>query len=153
MFLSLIQSPKKSFRERSTMLKKSALITLLACAVLFAAAPVPTVLDSIKVPVPIIKEVSPTVFTGKITYKLTLGDNDSLNISLDFVPQNGGPIPVITYTDGTYGMIPMATGINGKNDIFFTATFPTAPALTKPRIFRSTESGMCWLLGSSASTR
>lgn len=96
---------------------------------IFALPVVNTVLDSAVVPVKVIAG-SGTNWTGKVNYWLKVGDNDSLNISLQINPVGGAPACNITSTTGDVGTIQWANGINGKREIFFDCTFPTAPANT-----------------------
>lgn len=92
----------------------------------------PTVLNTVHVPANIIKG-SGLSWSGKVTYMLTVGDNDSLTVTLTVVPDASTPAApacVVTPTDGDFGVFPMITGKNGKREIFFNATFTTAPAVT-----------------------
>jgi beta-glucosidase len=112
--------------RRTVMLKKILGLIMLFSAGIFA---VPTVIDSIYVPIKVIDGVG-TNWTGKVSYWLTVGDNDSLNISLTIDPVSASS-PTCTVTmDGDAGMFPMVNGMNGKRDIFFTATFSSAPTQT-----------------------
>lgn len=105
------------------MLKKILGLMMLFSAGIFA---VPTVIDSIYVPIKVIDGVG-TNWTGKVSYWLTVGDNDSLNISLTIDPVSATS-PTCTVTmDGDAGMFPMVNGMNGKRDIYFTAAFSSAP--------------------------
>jgi beta-glucosidase len=106
---------------------------LLVCSVnLFALPVVTTGLDSVKVPVNIIRG-SGLAWSGKVKYFLTVGDNDSLNISLTISPASttpSAPACVVTKTVGDVGMFPMITGKNGKREIFFDCSFTAAPGAT-----------------------
>jgi beta-glucosidase len=98
----------------------------------FALPVVSTGLDSIKVPLNILRG-SGTTWSGKVYYKYTVGDNDSLNISLAITPAAAtpnAPACTITKTVGDVGMFPMVTGMNGRRQIFFDCSFATAPAST-----------------------
>jgi beta-glucosidase len=109
------------------MLKKVIGILMLFTVGVFA---VPTVLDSVKVPVKVIAGAG-TNWTGKVTYWLVVGDNDSLNISLKIDPVNAAsPACVISNVSGDAGMFPMINGMNGKREIFFECSFATPPAQT-----------------------
>jgi beta-glucosidase len=110
------------------MLKKIIGILMIFTAGVFA---VPTVLDSIKVPEKVLSG-SGLTWSGKVTYWLVVGDNDSLNIALIIAPVAGGtgPACTITKTEGDVGVFPMINGMNGKREIFFECTFATPPAET-----------------------
>jgi beta-glucosidase len=111
------------------MLKKITTLLMLFSVSIFALPVVNTVLDSAVVPVKVIAG-SGTNWTGKVNYWLKVGDNDSLNISLQINPVGGAPACNITSTTGDVGTIQWANGINGKREIFFDCTFPTAPLAT-----------------------
>jgi beta-glucosidase len=111
------------------MLKKISALLMFFSASIFALPVVNTSLDSAVVPVKVISG-SGTTWSGKVNYWLKVGDNDSLNISLTINPVGGAPACNITNTSGDVGMIQWANGINGKREIFFDCTFPTAPVNT-----------------------
>ena len=96
---------------------------------IFALPVVNTYLDSAVVPVKVIAG-SGTNWTAKVNYWLRVGDNDSLNISVQINPVATGPACTITNPQGDVGTIQWANGINGKREIFFDCTFPTAPLAT-----------------------
>lgn len=96
---------------------------------IFALPVVNTSLDSAVVPVKVISG-SGTTWSGKVNYWLKVGDNDSLNISLTITPVGAAPACNITNATGDVGTIQWANGINGKREIFFDCTFPTAPVMT-----------------------
>jgi beta-glucosidase len=109
------------------MLRKIMMVVLVVSASIFAAS---TVFDSVKVPVKVI-DGSGLAWTGKVTYWLVIGDNDSLNISLKIDPVNtASPACVINKVSGDVGMYPMVNGMNGKREIFFECSFATAPTAT-----------------------
>lgn len=114
------------------MIKRIIGLLMVISASTFALPVVATGLDSIRVPAKIIKGIGAS-WTGKVTYFLTVGDNDSLNISLKIDPASttpSAPVCTITKTDGDVGTFPMITGKNGKREIFFQCSFATAPAAT-----------------------
>jgi beta-glucosidase len=111
------------------MLKKISALLMFFSVSIFALPVVPTNLDSAVVPVKVIAG-SGTTWTGKVNYWLRVGDNDSLNISLQINPVGGAPACNITSTDGDVGTIQWANGINGKREIFFNCTFAVAPVAT-----------------------
>ncbi len=122
------------------MLKKALGILMLVSASLYALTYGPTVLDSVKVPAKIIKG-SGVNWTGKVTYFLTVGDNDSLTVTLSVVPDvstPAAPACAVTPTDGDFGVFPMITGKNGKREIFFNATFAAAPQPTDKYVAKVT---------------
>ena len=99
----------------------------------FAASPVSdtglTQVDTVLVPVKILRNLGGGVYTGKISYNLTVGSNDSLVIGLDFVPMGGGAPIVPDSVFGTaIGIQSSANGINGQNDIFFRCKITGTPA-------------------------
>jgi len=106
------------------MLKNVLMGLMVMSASLFA---VTTVMDSVKVPVNVIAGAG-TSWTGKVTYWLVVGDNDSLNISLAINPVNAtSPVCTITKVSGDVGMYPMINGMNGKREIFFECSFAAQP--------------------------
>jgi beta-glucosidase len=111
------------------MLKKISALLMLFSVSVFALPVVPTYLDSVVVPVKVIAG-SGTNWTGKVNYWLRVGDNDSLNISLQINPVAAGPACTITNPVGDVGIIQWANGINGKREIFFDCSFATAPLAT-----------------------
>lgn len=111
------------------MLKKISALLMLFSVSIFGLPVIPTNLDSVVVPVKVIAG-SGTNWTGKVNYWLRVGDNDSLNISLQINPVGAAPACNITNPQGDVGTIQWANGINGKREIFFDCTFPTAPAST-----------------------
>jgi|WetSurMetagenome_2_1015567.scaffolds.fasta_scaffold01093_9 beta-glucosidase len=106
---------------------------VLALSVGLMALPVLTsTVDNVKVPAFLIKG-SGLTWSGKVTYMLVTGDNDSVNISLAINPAPATPnAPAcnVTKTEGDVGMFPMINGMNGKREIFFECSFATAPAAT-----------------------
>ena len=105
---------------------------MLMTASLFALPVLSTYMDSVKVPIYLIRG-NGTDWTGKVYYKFVAGDNDSLNISLAINPApatTNAPVCTITKTVGDVGMFPMITGMNGKRQIFFECSFATAPVAT-----------------------
>ncbi|HUI91265.1 MAG TPA: glycoside hydrolase family 3 C-terminal domain-containing protein [Chitinivibrionales bacterium] len=111
------------------MLKKISALLIIFSASIFALPSYPTYLDSVVVPVKVISG-SGTTWSGKVNYWLRVGDNDSLSISLQINPVGGAPACNISNTSGDVGTIQWANGINGKREIFFDCTFPTAPMAT-----------------------
>ena len=95
----------------------------------FSLPVIPTRLDSVVVPVKVISG-SGVNWSGKVNYWLWIGDNDSLNISLQINPVGNAPACNITKTEGDVGTIQHANGINGKREIFFECSFTTPPAPT-----------------------
>ena len=107
-------------------------LMLIFCANLFSA--VPTGLNNVIVPVKILQPnpVAPS-YSGKVTYELTVGDNDSLNIALAIVADASTPnAPAcnVTKAEGDAGLFPMITGKNGKREIFFECQCAAQPAAT-----------------------
>jgi beta-glucosidase len=120
------------FRRNSIMLRKVIGLLMFLSVCSFALPVVSTGLDSVKVPLNILRG-SGTTWSGKVYYKYTVGDNDSLNISLAIIPAAAtpnAPACTITKTVGDVGMFPMVTGMNGRRQIFFDCSFATAPAST-----------------------
>jgi beta-glucosidase len=120
------------FRRKIFMMKRLISLLMVLAVSSFALPVVPTGLDSIKVPAKIIKGNGVT-WSGKVTYFLTVGDNDSLNISLKIDPAPAtptSPVCTITGTSGDVGTFPMITGKNGKREIFFDCSFATPPSAT-----------------------
>ncbi|HMD69612.1 MAG TPA: hypothetical protein VKF42_12075, partial [Chitinivibrionales bacterium] len=115
------------------MVKKVLGILMVVSASLCAAVTYgPTVLNTVHVPANIIKG-SGLSWSGKVTYMLTVGDNDSLTVTLTVAPDASTPAApacAVTPSDGDFGVFPMITGKNGKREIFFNATFTAAPAVT-----------------------
>ncbi len=112
------------------MIRKAIGVLMILTAASFALPVIPTTLDSVKVPAKIIKG-SGVNWTGKVTYYLSVGDNDSLQIVLSIAPASTTPTAptcTVTKTSGDAGIYPMITGLNGKREIFFECTFASAPA-------------------------
>jgi beta-glucosidase len=91
------------------------------------------VLDTVFVPVKIMKLESITAgvydYSGQVTYDIRVGLNDSLNISLDFVPVGGGTAITPYQVDGmvgTKGFLEV-NGIGGTNVINFRCQTTGAP--------------------------
>ena len=130
----------------------------------FAASPVSdtglTQVDTVLVPVKILRNLGGGVYTGKISYNLTVGSNDSLVIGLDFVPMGGGATIVPDSVYGTaMGIQSPANGINGQNDIFFRCTITGTPAasyqarLTIKANFSAVESTTNSIIGQMTQTQ
>ena len=109
------------------------------CAVLFSAAclhAAPTVIDTVRVPVKIIRLVGKTTqgtdsiyqYYGKISYHVTLGDQDSLNIALAFLPVGGGNAVTPYQVTGDAGTRSLVNGINGQNAVYFRCKITGHPA-------------------------
>jgi beta-glucosidase len=107
------------------MMKKFCFALMLFSTCVFA---VPTVVDTVLVPIKILRYAGNGVYTGKISYNLTVGDNDSLAIGLAFIPVGGGTTIVPDSMWGTAGILSVVNGINGQNDIFFRCKITGAPA-------------------------
>ena len=96
----------------------------------------PTAIDTILVPVKIIKCLSITAqgadsvyaYTGKVNYALKVGDQDSLNVALDFVPVGGGAAVTPYQISGDAGTRSVVNGINGQNSIYFKCRITGRPA-------------------------
>jgi beta-glucosidase len=116
-----------------TMLKALLIIMALCFAAQSAA---PTVIDTVLVPVKIIKlqSITPqggdTVYDyyGKINYLLHVGDRDSLNVALDFVPVGGGNAVTPYQVTGDAGTRSLVNGINGQNAVYFRCKITGRPA-------------------------
>jgi len=102
------------------MTKKTLLILSL---VSLGAWAVPTTLDTVSVPVKLLKAVSSAggaaYYQGKVNFDMHLHDNDSLNISLAFAPVGAGAAVVVDSVKGDAGIFPFANGMNGANEIYF----------------------------------
>jgi Beta-glucosidase-related glycosidases len=96
----------------------------------------PTTIDTVLVPVKIIKLQSVTVqgsdsvydYYGKVNYFLKVGDRDSLNVVLDFVPVGGGTAITPYELTGDAGTRSLVNGINGRNSIYFKCKITGQPA-------------------------
>ena len=93
-----------------------------------------TVIDTVTVPIKLLRCVAiiNTVpyYYGKVAYGLHVGDYDSLNISLAFVPVGAGAAVVVDSVKGDVGTSSPVTGINGDNGIYFWCHIAGAPAAT-----------------------
>ena len=115
------------------MIRKIFLFVAFLLAGVFAT---PTIIDTVQVPVKIIKLLSITTqgtnqvynYSGKITYNLRVGAADSLNCSLTFVPVGGGTTITPTSTSGDVGIRSVVNGINGQNTICFNCSITGTPA-------------------------
>ena len=67
-------------------------------------------------------------YYGKVQYRLRVGDRDSLNIGLDFVPVGGGTIITPWEVIGDAGIKNVVNGINGVNSIYFRCSIVGQPA-------------------------
>ncbi len=116
-------------------------ITLVSVGTLVSAVPLTvdtthTVVDTVMVPVKILKLTSVTGsgasmvsnYSGQVTYNLHIGGNDSLNVGLSFVPVGGGTTIVPTWDSGMVGPMGFVNGINGKNRIYFRCSITGTPA-------------------------
>jgi beta-glucosidase len=106
-------------------------LLIILCAGLVAAAP--TVLDNVRVPGMILTNNGDGTYSGMATYQLTIGDNDSLNITLTIAQDAstpGAPACNVTKAEGDVGLFPMINGKNGKRTIFFVCQPAAAPAAT-----------------------
>jgi beta-glucosidase len=114
------------------MIKKIICFVVVLSASIFAASPVSdtgnTVVDTLLVPIRILRNLGNGVYTGKVSYNLTVGSNDSLAIKLEIVPVGGGTTIVPEIIAGNVGIQSPANGINGQNDIFFKCTIAGTPA-------------------------
>jgi len=120
------------------------LLALLSCGVLanytgtLPYVPSVNVIDTVNVPVKIIKLLSVTGsgaitvydYSGRITFDFHLGLNDSLNIALDFVPVGGGTIVTPYQVSGMVGTkgYPEVNGIGGTNTVDFKCKITGTPA-------------------------
>jgi beta-glucosidase len=120
--------------------KHISLFMLILCVTLFAS--VPTGLTNVIVPVKILQStLAELSYSGMVTYELTVGDNDSLVISLTIVPDASTPYaPACTVTKavGDVGIFPMITGKNGKREIFFECQFKELPGGTDKYVAKVT---------------
>jgi beta-glucosidase len=111
------------------MIKK---IILFLSLLSFCAMAVPTVIDTVVVPIKYLKCVEVTgnlsYYVGKTSYDLHVGDNDSLNISLTFAPVGTGTAVVVDSVKGDVGTHSLVNGINGTNDIYFWCHIDGTPA-------------------------
>jgi beta-glucosidase len=109
-------------------------IVLLLTLISFGVFAVPTVIDTVTVPINLIKFVSITggvpYYAGTIDYNLHVGDNDSLNISLAFVPAGTGAAVTVDSMRGDAGIKSVVNGINGLNKINFWCHITGTPAAT-----------------------
>ena len=67
-------------------------------------------------------------YYGKVMYHLTVGDQDSLTIGLDFVPVGGGTPAVPYEVSGDAGTQSQVNGINGDRSIYFRCRITGLPA-------------------------
>ncbi len=127
------------------MFRKSTMLIAILSTCLFANYPgtlpyVPTVnvIDTVNVPVKIIQCTGVTgsgttavySYTGRVTFDFHLGLNDSLNISLAFVPVGGGATIIpskVSGMVGTKGFLDV-NGIGGTNTIDFECQITGQPA-------------------------
>jgi len=114
------------------MIKKMISFIAVLSTCILAASPVSdtgqTMVDTLLVPVKILRNLGNGVYTGKVTYNLTVGSNDSFAIGLAFVPVGGGTTIIPDSTFGTVGILSPANGINGQNEIFFRCKITGTPA-------------------------
>jgi hypothetical protein len=116
------------------MLKAVFFAVALAYGVVSAA---PTILDTVLVPIKIIKLLSITPqggdtvyeYAGKVNYAMKIGDRDSLNVALDFLPVGGGTAVTPYQTTGDAGARGVVNGINGQNSVYFRCRITGRPAL------------------------
>ncbi len=114
------------------MAKKVFCIIIACVALLHAAA---TVIDTVMVPIKImtLQSVTPQGadtlynYSGKVTYHLEVGDRDSLNVGLKFIPVGGGDTVVPSVVAGDVGIRSTVNGINGTNSIYFNCSIVNAP--------------------------
>ncbi|MBN1128516.1 MAG: glycoside hydrolase family 3 C-terminal domain-containing protein [Chitinispirillaceae bacterium] len=110
-----------------------------AALLLFQTVPAtPTIVDTVLVPVKIIRlgsitaqQGSDTVYeySGQVYYDLRIGSQDSLTVALDFIPAAGGA-PVTPYEiTGDAGIRSAVNGINGRNVVAFKCRITGKPAL------------------------
>jgi beta-glucosidase len=123
------------------MTKKVFCIILACVAFLYAqtaAIPGATIIDTVVVPIKILRLLSITPvdssdtlynYSGKVNYHLEVGARDSLNISLMFVPVGGGDTVVTDQITGDAGIRSSVNGINGINSIYFTCHMVHAPVV------------------------
>ncbi|MGB7568042.1 MAG: glycoside hydrolase family 3 C-terminal domain-containing protein [Chitinivibrionales bacterium] len=115
------------------MIKALFLAVILFCTAISAA---PTAIDTVLVPVKIVKLQSITIqggdtiydYYGKINYFLSVGDQDSLNVGLDFVPVGGGSAVTPYQVTGDAGIRSFVNGINGQNSIYFRCKITGKPS-------------------------
>jgi beta-glucosidase len=107
-------------------------ILLILTVLSFGAFAVPTVIDTVTVPVKVLRVTSSvggvTYYSGRINYTLHVGDNDSLSIALAFVPSAGGAAVTIDSVRGDAGIRSVVNGINGSNKIYFWCHISGTPA-------------------------
>jgi hypothetical protein len=111
-------------------------ISLFFAALSILTFATPATIDTVLVPVKIIKLTGITAqgndtvydYTGKIIYNLKVGDRDSLNIALDFVPAGGGAAVAPYQVTGNAGIKSFVNGINGQNSIYFKCKITGHPA-------------------------
>jgi len=109
---------------------------MLLVAALCASAMAATVIDTVYVPVKVLKLESITTengnqvynYSGKVVYGLTINENDSLNIALDFVPAGGAGSIVPTQLTGDAGIKTVVNGENGEKHIRFKCKIAGTPA-------------------------
>ena len=111
------------------MIKK---IFLLLSLFSFGAFAVPTVIDTVTVPVNILRLVGVngtiSYYSGKVDYTLHVGDNDSLIIALAINPVGTGAAVTVDSVKGNVGTNSDVNGINGRNGIFFWCHITGTPA-------------------------
>ena len=115
------------------MVHKTSLCLILAAALTIAT---PTTMDTVLVPIKIIKLLSVIPqgndsvyeYSGKVDYDVKVGDQDSLNIALDFVPLGGGSVVTPYQVSGDAGTRSVVNGINGQNSISFKCRITGRPA-------------------------
>jgi beta-glucosidase len=100
----------------------------------FCVFPASTVLDTVVVPIKILRCVAITnsvpYYYGKVAYNLQVGDYDSLNISLAIIPVGAGAAVTVDSVKGDVGTSSFVNGINGANGIYFWCHITGTPAST-----------------------
>jgi beta-glucosidase len=117
------------------MMRKTQTIMLMVAA-LCVSAMAATVIDTVYVPVKVLKLESITTvngnqvyaYSGKVIYGLTINENDSMNIALDFVPVGGAGSIAPTQLTGDAGIKTVVNGENGEKCIRFKCTITGTPA-------------------------
>ncbi|MBN1130420.1 MAG: glycoside hydrolase family 3 C-terminal domain-containing protein [Chitinispirillaceae bacterium] len=108
-----------------------------ATVLLFHTVPaVPTVIDTVMVPLKIIRlgsiaaQGNDTVYdySGQVYYDLKIGSQDSLKVALDFVPVGGGAVVTPYEITGDAGIRSTVNGINGRNVVKFKCRIAGKPA-------------------------
>jgi beta-glucosidase len=109
-------------------------ILLILTVLSFGAFAVPTVIDTVTVPVKLLRVTSSaagvTYYTGTVDYNLHVGDNDSLNIALAFLPVGAGAAVTVDSVRGDVGIQSVVNGVNGLNKINFWCHITGTPAAT-----------------------